>query len=772
MKSETYCLMQEILGRADESGSLLETDVYDILDLMGLNTPERILLGADYIQSYVELPVTFAGEHVYLKIQAAGLLHKTEAGGVKRVANNTDAILSSCKKMLVECCVQSDYLRGVLIVEEKSADKSISNLEYLLGARQTHDFGAVITFGQGGVAAEFWNGILDAEHGPVIGLAHNLDSERALKLLDKVAVNKLWRGYRGTEKLIEDNELANWLCKWAELIDYFDGSDSEHSPRIVEAEINPLVVSGGQVFPLDGLIRVERGNIRDDKSGISEFETDREIKITALSRLLHPATVAVAGVSSKRFNPGRVILNNLLAEDWPVERLAVIKPGAASDGSSERIDGVCCYDSVSDVPFASVDLYVLAVSAEDTLTMLEKAGGKVSCALLIAGGTSERAEGIDLGRQLGALLDRTGITAIGPNSLGLISRPEKVDTLFLPKFKLPRSQKEPACLAYISQSGAFMITRMNRMMEIEPRYAVSTGNQLRAGVADVLEAIARDDENVKVFAAYVEGFGSGEGKQFSELATRLNREGKRVILYKGGRTERGAGAASGHTASIAGDSKVSRQILAEAGVMLAESFEEFEDLTRLAVGWAERSTGKNRFAAVSNAGYECVGMADAVAEPLHAVDFSIDTIDRIKKAIAVHGIDQLVDVRNPIDLTPMAGTQTWLGAVEVLLAADNEIDVLIMSPVPPTPAFHSLPACAGHKEDLHKPEELAVRLCEMAGASDKAIAFVVDCGRMYDPFADALGMGGLPVFRSADRAIRAIRHYIGSYQQFFFNRDI
>jgi len=37
---------------------------------------------------------------------------------------------------------------------------------------------------------------------------------------------------------------------------------------------------------------------------------------------------------------------------------------------------------------------------------------------------------------------------------------------------------------------------------------------------------------------------------------------------------------------------------------------------------------------------------------------------------------------------------------------------------------------------------------------------VVDSGRLYDPLAQAIRDGGVPVFRSADSAMRALGRYL------------
>lgn len=742
---------QSVLARAATDGTLLETDVYDLLDTCGLPTPLRAQLTLDELDALEALP-PFPGQHVYVKLQAIGLLHKTEAGAVARVVNSLAAVRDAVRNMVARSGLDHDVIAGILVVEEVTADAGPIHLDLLLGARHTHDFGPVVLLGPGGVAAEFWNEVASERAGPAIGSVLEMGTDESERLIQRLSVSRLWRGYRGTKPLMPDDEPARWLRAWADLISYFDGSSLERRPRIVEAEINPLVIRNGTLIPLDGMVRVDSGHT--DPAGDAATRTRRNTA-AGMDRLLRPKTVAIAGVSGKRMNPGRVILNNLLAEGWSTKQLAIIRPGLKSDGS-EAIDGVSCYPSPAEAPF-DVDLYVLAVSAEETVSMLESAGGRVASALLIAGGTSERREGVDIGRRLAAVLDTTGITAIGPNSLGLVSRPAKVDTLFLPKAKLPRPGNPPAPMAYISQSGAFMITRMNRLADLEPRLAISTGNQIRAGVVDVMEALEHDD-HVRVFAVYIEGFGLNEGLRFAAVVRRLTQAGKRVVLYKAGRTERGAGAASGHTASIAGDDRVCRQLLQNTGVLHADSFLEFEELVRLSVGWIARPLRGTKFAAVSNAGYECVGIADSLTAPLEPIEFSTRTRLRLSQAMAICSIDQLVDIRNPVDLTPMANTASWKAAVEALIE-DGAIDILMLSPVPPTPAFQSLPPGLGHGENMNDPGQLAAVLRAAAASTDTPVAFVVDCGRHYDPFAEALGREGVPVFRSADRAVRVIAKY-------------
>jgi hypothetical protein len=185
-------------------------------------------------------------------------------------------------------------------------------------------------------------------------------------------------------------------------------------------------------------------------------------------------------------------------------------------------------------------------------------------------------------------------------------------------------------------------------------------------------------------------------------------------------------------------------------------------------------------AVVSNAGYECVCAADRVEDgvladgsprpPLRLATFLPATRGRLASILAGSRIDRIIDVHNPLDLTPMAGADVWVGVVEALLE-DEGVDGLIVSPLPMTPQLHTLPPSADHDEDLHAADQLPALLGPVVRAAGKPVVFNVDCGSRYDSFARALrdgcgvgvptpleGRGGpLPVFRSMDRLMDALR---------------
>ena len=271
----------------------------------------------------------------------------------------------------------------------------------------------------------------------------------------------------------------------------------------------------------------------------------------------------------------------------------------------------------------------------------------------------------------------------GGNCLGIVSKPGKYDTTFITDDKLPRPKGPRSDLAVISQSGAFMISRMSKMPRIEPRYAVSLGNQIDLTVSDYLNFLKGEPE-VRTFAVYMEGFRPGDGYAFARAVKEITADGRTVIVYKSGRSPEGRGAASSHTASVAGDYPVCRSILEQAGAVVCGDIEEFENMVRGFECLADKRTKGNRVGLVSNAGFECVIMADSLkgdGGELELAAFSPDTEARIAAALRPLGIDRLQDVHNPLDVTPVADDAAFYGCAEAVLD-DQGVDCAAISPVP------------------------------------------------------------------------------------------
>jgi acyl-CoA synthetase (NDP forming) len=272
-------------------------------------------------------------------------------------------------------------------------------------------------------------------------------------------------------------------------------------------------------------------------------------------------------------------------------------------------------------------------------------------------------------------------------------------------------------------------------------------------VGDHLDHLA-GDPSLRVFGVYVEGFRPLDARRLLSAARRIRERGGTVVLYRAGRTTAGAAASASHTASIAGDVTVTRALAEQAGVLIADTLETFDELVRTATLLVDRTIAGPRLGAMSNAGFECVAIGDNLGS-LELVRFNRATTKRLGSILERAGAGGVVDVHNPLDATPMADDAAFVALAEVVLA-DPGVDVGAIGVVPLTAALRTLPQGPGHDEDLATPNAVAARLVTLWRQTTKAWVVIVDGGPLYEPLVTRLGAAGIPVFRTADRAMRAL----------------
>jgi acyl-CoA synthetase (NDP forming) len=416
--------------------------------------------------------------------------------------------------------------------------------------------------------------------------------------------------------------------------------------------------------------------------------------------------------------------------------------------------------SIADLP-RPVDLLVLAVGSDAVPAIVEEVVSerKAESIIVIPGGLGEHEDSqthvdrIEQALERARASDWQGPVVNGGNCLGVRSLPGGYDTLFIPRHKLSFPERTDSGLAMISQSGAFAVARASKLWMLSPRYVVSVGNQIDLTVGDYLTYLA-DDLEVRVFACYVEGFRSLDGRRFLAAAERIFDSGRPVILYRGGRTTAGAEAAVSHTAAVAGSYSVTRQLALQAGVLVADTIEEFEDLIRTLCLLGDRKAGDGRLGAMSNAGFESVAVADRLHN-LQLAEFSPDTGRKLAGLIARQHLESIVSVRNPLDSSPIFSDESFVEAARIIVD-DEGVDVAVFGCVPLTPALSTLKAGGEHLEDVDAPGSVASGLIGVWQRTDKPMVVVVDGGPLYDAFARRLEEAGVPTFRSVDRALWAL----------------
>lgn len=688
---------------------------------------------------------TLPGDKLVLKLVSPEVVHKTEAKAVAFVQRERSAIESEIARMYSQHA--DKQLAGVLLVEFVEGVKSGFASELFIGVRATREFGPVIAAGIGGVDTEYLAEKMRPGIAVAKAVATDVSAEQFYELFKQTAAYDNFAGLtRGHKRIVSDAELLRCFRAFIAIARRFCVDRGAAGPDIAELEVNPFAFRARHMIPLDG-----RGRLQ------SAVKTPAERPIDKIRNLLEPKSIAVLGVSSKGKNFGRVILNNVITCGFPVEHLHVVKEGET------EIDGIKCYPSVAALPEA-IDMLVMAAPSTQLPNVIDEIAesGKVASVILIPGGVGETEGTGDLEAQTRAAIARAharpdrGPVFVGPNSMGVQSRLGRYNTFFIPETKLDsRMTVPPRRVAFISQSGAFIITRLSNLGTLDPACALSIGNQFDLTIADYVRIIAQRTD-VDVIGVYAEGFADMDGLAFLRAIEEAAKSGKVVVFYKAGRTATGRSAAAGHTASVAGDYDVCQAAVTAAGALMAESFKEFEEILELATYLHDKPVRGRRIGAISNAGYETVGMADSLSGARYEVTMprlSEATTAKLKEALARHKLEALVNARNPLDLTPMAADQAHEDCIRVLLAAE-EIDAVIASFVPLTPAMLTT------QEEITKPGSMGERLPKLLAEADKPLIAVIDCGSQYDELANMIRAGGVPVFRSADQATRSLGRYM------------
>ena len=523
---------------------------------------------------------------------------------------------------------------------------------------------------------------------------------------------------------------------------------------IEELEINPFAFTDYLMVPLDGMCRFSRTR---------DLPVPRPFR--KIGNLLHPKTIGIVGISTTRKNFGRIILDNILANGFSPGDIRIIRPGL------DAFQGIRCVPDPASLD-VKLDLFVVAVGAEKIPDLVDDIleQDAAETVMLIPGGMGETRDSADRARQVMAKISAAHLSAdggpvfLGANCLGVVSHPGKYDTMFIPEVKLPKRRGTyKRAAAFVSQSGAFMITRLSKRPELDPAYMISVGNQNDLTLGDLVNYL-KDAPEIAVIAVYAEGFKDLDGLEFSRAVRGAVLAGKDVVFYKAGRTPEGKTATSGHTASLAGDYMVCESCVRQAGGMVARTFPQFEDLLMMSQRLHDKQINGNRLAAVSGAGFEAVGMADNIQSEdfrMQMAALAPDTIDKLDTLLAAKHLGALVEVKNPLDINPGADDETHVAAVQHL-ARDPNIDAVVVGLDPLSPAMRTLAECQARQYNMDDKESIALRMPELAARLDKPVVGVVDGGRLYDPLVDELITKGMAVFRSSDRAVQTLAMYIES----------
>jgi len=735
---------------AADRALLTEPEVYALVADAGIAVPRhRVVSRADEVDA-ATCDTLGSGEAV-VKVVSPDLLHKSDVAGIRFCRNEPVALREAAAGVLEAARRASPAARleGVLLAERVRFRAGLGR-EILAAFRHDPAFGPVVVIGAGGLDSEAL--IAGLRPGPARAMlaARGLDAAAVRRGLEPTLVFRALTGRlrSSLDAAVDEDALVAFVLRLAGLGERWAGFEPPEGIGLSELELNPVVAAeDGRLVALDGLARTHRPEPLPPPRPVRE-----------LGRLLTPKSAVVIGASAESENPGRVILRNLAAGGGvPRARIWAIHPHAA------EIEGCRAYASLAALP-EPADLAIVSVAADrgaDRVVQEIVTARRARSITLIAGGFGETAGGREAEARVRQALAEShrapdgGVLLNGGNCLGIVSGPGGYNTFFIPPHKLPVREAPGRGLASISQSGAYLVSQISNLDGvIAPRYAVSFGNQMDVTVSDYLDYLCDADPDVGVFAVYLEGFQRGDGGRFLEAVRRIRGSGRQVLLYKAGRTREGSAAASSHTASAVGDYDVCEELAREAGAVVAESLDAFEDDVVTFTLLHGRTAAGRRVGVVSNAGFEATAAADTLSG-LELAPLGAHTRERLAQLLP----PGIVDVHNPVDATPVTPTRAY-AAIAQALADDETVHALVIAGVPATPFLETLPKGDAHREDVAGPSGLATLLASVFRATAKPAVFAVDSGALYDPLAAALRRAGLPTFRRIDRATRALARFL------------
>jgi acetate---CoA ligase (ADP-forming) len=178
------------------------------------------------------------GAPVALKAIAAGVLHKSDAGGVRLGLEGPAAVERAARAMARSFDQAGHPLQAFSVQPMVGA-----GVEMIVGVVQDERFGPVLACGAGGTATELLKDV-------AVRITPITRGE-AGRMVRSLRTFPLLNGYRGAPKA-DVSSLEDVLLRVSALV--------EDRPEIVEMDLNPLVVQAGGSVAVDARIRVEPGS--------------------------------------------------------------------------------------------------------------------------------------------------------------------------------------------------------------------------------------------------------------------------------------------------------------------------------------------------------------------------------------------------------------------------------------------------------------------------------------------------------------------------------
>jgi len=378
-----------------------------------------------------------------------------------------------------------------------------------------------------------------------------------------------------------------------------------------------------------------------------------------LDRLMAPSSVAVVGASPRAGTYGNQALANLVAAGYPGTVFGV-------HPSARRVHDVPCVPSLGDLPFAP-DAVVVATPAATVPALVAEAGA-LGCggAVVFAAGFAEAGHGRPLQDELVTAARRYDLPVCGPNGNGIIALRHRA-ILWGDAFH-PR----PAgSVALVSQSGNVAVNAIATRRGLLLHTVVSGGNQAVLDAADYLEHLASVPD-VRSVALYLEN--DCDGSRLASALARCVEQGTGVAVLKAGQSSLGRVAAAAHTGAVAGDARVLRALVEEAGGAWASDPHDLLELAKTLAVHRPGSGGRGT-AIVTCSG----GDAATAADQAERLGIALPSLAASTESALAPLVPPAATIANPLDYTALIwGDAEPIAGIVAAVGTDPAVDQILV----------------------------------------------------------------------------------------------
>jgi len=608
---------------------ITEESSKEILNEYGIKVPQYALVTSsdEAVKKSKEI-----GFPLVAKIVSADILHKTDVGGVKVGLRSEDEVKKAFDDMYHRLKEKFD-VKGVLL------EKMVPNgVELIIGLQNDSQFGPSIMVGLGGIYTELLK--------DVSFRVLPITKDDAIKMLNSLRGRDILKGFRGSKTVNMDmisDAIVNIGTLGVDLAGKYESID-----------FNPVVVYPDGYFVVDAKIILKEKSSDD---AISKASPDASF----MDLFFNAKSVALIGASPELGKIGNSVMESLAKHDYKGKVYPVNAKGYP------EIMGIKAYKNLLDIK-DPIDVVIVTVDLKFVPDLLAECGKKnIHNMVIISGGGKELGgERAAIEKRVQDLSRELNVRIIGPNCIGIFNGENRLDCAFQGHLRMIRPKQ--GNVAFLSQSGTVGIAFMETADAFGLSKMISYGNRSDVDEADMIHYLAQDPDT-NVIGLYVEGL--GDGRKFMNSAKNVIKEyQKPIVVFKNGRSTKGAKQAASHTGSLGGSFAVISGAFEQTGIISVDSYEELTSALK-ALTWQPVPKG-NRIAMVTNG----AGPIIAAIDNFERLNLELAQLsDQTMKSFKEHYPATYV-IGNPCDVTGSASADDYRFAIQAFLD-DPNVDIVM-----------------------------------------------------------------------------------------------